>query len=38
MMKKVGFFRVLLDLLLGFMTGGIWWLVLAIRYFRGNTR
>ena len=38
MYKKVGFFRIVGDLLLGFLTGGIWWLILLIKYIRSNTR
>ena len=37
-MKKTGFFRIMLDLILGFLTGGIWWLYLGIKYIRSNTK
>jgi hypothetical protein len=36
--KKVGLFRVLLHTLFGFLTGGIWFIVLLVRWLLNNSR
>ena len=34
--KKRGFFGLLFDLVLGLITGGLWWIWLLIKYIRNG--
>ncbi len=36
--KKYGFGRLMLDVVLTFLTGGLWLIWIAIRFMRSNTR
>ncbi len=35
-MKRYGFMRFLLDLVLGILTAGLWWIYLLFKALRGN--
>ena len=37
MNKRYGIFRFLVDLILGCLTGGLWWLYLLFKFLRRNS-